>query len=111
MRARAFRTFHSPYSCPHGLSIDVGGRRLAYSGDTGWFDGLPDEIAGSDLFICECTLCAPVFEYHLDLNTLLERRDRFDCERLILTHLGAEMNEKRGQLEMESADDGTELDL
>jgi ribonuclease BN (tRNA processing enzyme) len=111
VRIRAFETHHSPDSCPHGLLLQSGARRIAYSGDTGWFDGLPAEISGSDLFICECTLCEPVYEFHLDLETLLAQRARFDCGRLILTHLGSEMNARRGALEIETADDGVELSL
>ncbi len=42
---------------------------------------------------------------------LAARRARFDCARLVLTHLGAEMSARRGRLELETADDGTELDL
>ena len=53
-RVRAFETHHSPEACPHGFVVESGAQRIAYSGDTGWFDGLPQQVAGADLFLCEC---------------------------------------------------------
>ena len=107
----AFQTFHQPESVPHGLIVSTGSRRLAYSGDTGWFDELPDFARGADLCICECTFLEASFEYHLDYRTLVERADRFACERLVLTHLGTQMSPLRGRLELETADDGVTIAL
>ena len=110
-RVRSFETRHSPDSMPHGLVIDSGGQRIAYSGDTGWFDGLPEQVAGAHLFICECTYHSFEFEYHLNHGQLLEHRDRFDVGRMVLTHLGAEMVEQRGASEFETADDGLTISI
>jgi ribonuclease BN (tRNA processing enzyme) len=107
----SFETHHTPDSCPHGMVLDLGSQRIVYSGDTGWFDGLPSRVAGSDLFICECTYHTHGFEYHLNYELLLERRRAFDCGRMVLTHLGNEMLEHRGQCEIETADDGQRVDL
>lgn len=104
VRARAFATHHTPDSQPHGFLLETGGKRVAYSGDTGWFDGLPRAVAGSHLFISECTYRRASFEYHLNLETLEERRGEFDCGRMLLTHLGAEMVDRR--CSFETADDG-----
>jgi ribonuclease BN (tRNA processing enzyme) len=105
-RVRSFETHHSPDSCPHGMLIETGGERIAYSGDTGWFDELPDRVAGAHLFISECTYHDFGFEYHLSHEKLVEQRNRFDCGRIVLTHLGREMANRRGQCDFETADDG-----
>ena len=111
VRVSSFETRHSPSSVPHGLIVAIGARRLAYSGDTGWFDDLPDRVAGSDLFVCECTYRKNNFEYHLNYDTLVSQRDRFDCGRILLTHLGDEMTDRRGQCSFETADDGLSVRL
>ena len=111
VRVSSFETRHSPSSVPHGLIVAIGARRLAYSGDTGWFDDLPDRVAGSDLFVCECTYRKNNFEYHLNYDTLVSQRDRFDCGRILLTHLGDEMADRRGQCSFETADDGLSVRL
>jgi len=108
---KAFAAHHQAESCPHGLIVRTDSHRIAYSGDTGWFDDLPQHVAGCDLFICECTFPKAGYEFHLDLEALIERRDAFDCGRLILTHLGPEMCELRGRCEIETADDGLQLSL
>jgi len=105
----SFETRHQPDSNPHGMVLQAGRQRIAYSGDTGWFDDLPARVAGADLFICECTYHSFEFEYHLNHTRLVERRDRFDCGRMVLTHLGSEMTDLRGSLEFETADDGLSI--
>lgn len=108
-QVRSFETHHSPDAHPHGLWIEPGGARVAYSGDTGWFDALPREVAGAELFICECTYLQSGFEYHLSHEQLLERRREFDCGRIVITHLGQEMADRRASSEFEAADDGLKL--
>lgn len=110
-RLTTFETRHDPASCPHGIAVEAGGRRLVYSGDTGWFDGLPAYARGADLFVCECTFFENPLPDHLSYRVLFEQRARFACERLLLTHLGSEMTHRRGQLEVETADDGLDVDL
>jgi len=108
---QAFATEHQPESNPQGYRVRLGQEQIAYSGDTGWFDGLPRQIAGSDLFICECTLHNSQLDFHLSLQELREHRDDLDCGRLILTHLGDEMAKQRGQIEIDTADDGLAIKL
>lgn len=110
-RFTTFETRHDPASCPHGIAVEAGGRRLVYSGDTGWFDELPAHVRGADLFVCECTFYENPLADHLSYRVLSEQRARFACERLVLTHLGSEMTHRRGQLEVETADDGLALAL
>ena len=105
-RIHSFDTQHQIEAHPQGYRVDSGGQIIAYSGDTGWFPELPRLSAGADLFICECTLHHQTLDFHLDLETIEAHQHEFDCGRLMLTHLGSEMAELRGQLAIETADDG-----
>jgi ribonuclease BN (tRNA processing enzyme) len=113
VEARAFDTVHNPDAFPQGYAFDTGRERVVYSGDTGWFDALPQHARGAHLFVCECTFHRPLpgFEYHLNHEELVEHRARFDCKRIVLTHLGAEMADLRGRCDFETADDGLKLEL
>jgi len=102
----SFETRHQIEAHPHGYRIGLGGRTVVYSGDTGWFDALPRLAAGADLFVCECTLYEQELDFHLNLGQLIEHRDAFDVGSLVLTHLGTEMARRRGQCELDTADDG-----
>lgn len=110
-RIAAFATHHQLETKPHGFRVEADRHTIAYTGDTGWFEDLPSRLHGADLAISECTFFDASFEYHLDYETLSARADRFACGRLLLTHLGPAMSERRGQLALETADDGMALDL
>jgi ribonuclease BN (tRNA processing enzyme) len=107
----AFPTHHAPDSMPHGLIVSTGAHRIAYSGDTGWFDGLPRAVGRSDLFICECTQEVSRWEYHLAYEELHARHAEFDCDRIVLTHLGPDMRKRDTAEPFELADDGMIIDL
>jgi ribonuclease BN (tRNA processing enzyme) len=109
--ASTFETHHQREVCPHGIDVRADDHRVVFSGDTGWFDALPRHVGAADLFVCECTNVAPIFEYHLSLEELARRRDDFDCARIVATHLGAEMAKRRGACELETADDGFAIRL
>jgi len=108
---RAFETRHQLESHPHGYRVELGGASLAYSGDTGWFDELPRRCAGVDLLVCECTNHSRELDFHLCHEQLALHQEDFDCGRMLLTHLGAEMSDRRGRCDFETADDGLRVRL
>jgi ribonuclease BN (tRNA processing enzyme) len=111
VRVDAFQVLHQPQSAPHGLALRFGRSRLVYSGDTGYFPGLPECVGDADLFVCECTYLDNDYAYHLNLGRLTEHRHEFRCERTILTHLGEEMLGQRGRAAFETADDGLRVQI
>jgi len=111
VRVAAFEVRHQPHTHPHGLRVSTGRERVAYSGDTGWFDELPRLVGDVDLFVCECTYHTESFGLHLSHAELLAHREEFSCGRLLLTHLGRDMVERRDELDFETADDGLVIQL
>lgn len=101
-----FAAQHQADTRPHSFVISWEGKQVVYSGDTGWYDALPERVGAPDLFVCECTFFDREFEFHLTYQTLLANRERFRAKRMILTHLSEEMTHRRGHLEFECADDG-----
>jgi len=110
-RLESFETRHQLEAHPHGYRVSAGRAQVVYSGDTGWFDDLPRLAAGADLFVCECTYHSSDLDFHLNYEQLCEERSRFDCGRWILTHLGSQMAHRRGEIELETADDGLRVRL
>jgi ribonuclease BN (tRNA processing enzyme) len=111
VRVEAFEAKHQRHTRPHGLVLRDGQTSIAYSGDTGWFDELPRRVGESDLFICECTYHDFDFDFHLNHRQLVEHKHEFQCGRVVLTHLGSEMADRRGRAVFETADDGTVIRL
>lgn len=102
---------HASGAPPYAYRIVVGGRTIAYSGDTEWTDTLVDVAAGADLFICEAYSADRAVRNHLDYATLAARRASLRCARLIVTHMGPDMLARVGKLPVESAYDGLEVAL
>jgi ribonuclease BN (tRNA processing enzyme) len=110
-RVRAYPAHHQPETRPHMVNVACNGKAVFYTGDTGWHEALPECVSDSDLFISECTLYNPEFEYHLSHAQLDRNRDRFRCGRIILTHLGSEVLRHLEKVQFDTAEDGLLLRL
>jgi ribonuclease BN (tRNA processing enzyme) len=73
------------------VSVDDGGRRMVYSGDTGPDGDLTPIAAGADLLLCEASLQGEVpserYPYHLYAVEAGEIAARAGVHRLLVTHL------------------------
>ena len=93
------------------LKVTIGGKTIAFSGDTGWVDDLVSFTAGADLFLCECTYFENPLGFHLSYPLLEAKRGDFYVKRMILTHIGREVLERSSQLKMELAADGMKVEV
>ena len=111
VRIGAFYAPHQEDPPSLGFDISVGDRRIVYSGDCGWTEDLLSHTQGADLFICECSFFETRYEMHLDYPRIAENACRFGAKRLVLTHLGAEVLRRQGEVALELAQDGQVIDL
>ncbi|WP_435158640.1 MBL fold metallo-hydrolase [Amycolatopsis sacchari] len=102
---------HASGAPPLALRLDVGGTVIAYTGDTAWTGSIPLAAAGAHLLIAEAYYLDKAIPYHLDHRTLAAHRDELDCERIILTHLSADMLAHAGEAAFEIAHDGLVVHL
>ncbi len=95
-----------------GFRVSQNGTTLAYSGDSGPSDALPELARDADLFLCEATLLAPNPEGgtrgHLAADEAHEAFVAARANRLLLTHRPAERPLEPGY---EQVYDGFELEL
>jgi ribonuclease BN (tRNA processing enzyme) len=101
-----FLVAHASGAPSYALRVEYCGKVITYSGDTEWTDALLDAARGADLFICEAYFFNKKIKGHLDYQTLCAHRDRIECRRIILTHMGPEMLSHLGEVEFECAEDG-----
>ncbi len=66
---------------------------------------------GADLFICDASFFDTDDPSHISYQTLTSHRDALECERIVLTHLGAETLARIGELELDHAVDGTIIEV
>lgn len=106
-----FRVPHQEKDISLAFRVSLAGRTVLYSGDTGWTEALVEQSHGTDLFICECCSFETRMSMHLDYPRLAENRSRFGTKRMILTHLGREVQARCSEVEIEMATDGLTVDL
>jgi ribonuclease BN (tRNA processing enzyme) len=111
IRVTPHEVVHPCGAPPYALRIELDGRTVVYSGDTEWTDRLIDAAAGADLFIAEAYFYHTHVRFHLDFETLAQKRFQLDCKRLILTHMSGEMLDRVADLSVEAAYDGLEIFL
>jgi ribonuclease BN (tRNA processing enzyme) len=111
VRVVPVRVPHAPDMVCLGLRVEVAGRTIFYSGDTGWTEDLVTHARGADLFVCECTRFETPQFLHLSYPQIAARARDFGCRRLLLTHLGDEPLRHRGEISYECAEDGATIEL
>lgn len=110
-RVTAFAVEHPSGAPAHALRIEYGGRTLAYSGDTEWTENLVEAARDTDCFVCEAYTFDRKVRFHLDYATVRAEAARFGARRIVLTHMGPSMLERRADAEFECASDGLTLTL
>lgn len=107
----AFPVVHTEKTLPHGLRVTINNKTVGFSGDTSWTDELFGIAHDADLFICECNFYDMDLKGHLNYQTILSYRDRLKCKRILLTHMGDQMLQKTGEIEMDYAWDGRKITI
>lgn len=105
----SFPVLHTPEAT--ALRVTVSGKTIAYSGDTGWTDTLVEVAADADLFICQAYTIDVPQRGLLNYRTLQEKRNQLTCKRLVLTHIGAQMQNRLAEVTEEVASDGLVITL
>jgi ribonuclease BN (tRNA processing enzyme) len=120
-KVRGYAAAHmDPPDYPLCLRVtDRSGKTVAFSGDSEPCDGMFAAADGADLFIAECTACAPPAGRHTTWEDWSRIYDRVRSKRLILSHVGADVRAKETEicaaapahLAVRVADDGMILDV
>jgi len=100
---------HASGAPSYALRIECAGKSIVYSGDTEWTNNLVEIARGSDLFIAEAYFYEKKIKFHLDYQTLMEKKAELDCKRIILTHMSDDVLRRLDSLELEHAEDGKEI--
>jgi ribonuclease BN (tRNA processing enzyme) len=109
LRAQAFGAIHPSGAPALILRLDVGGRIIAYTGDTAWTPAIAEAAAGADLLIAEAYYWDKAVPYHLRHADLAARRAELTARRTVLTHMSADMLGHQDQACYEMARDGLVL--
>jgi ribonuclease BN (tRNA processing enzyme) len=109
-----FEVNHPSGAPSYALRFQLGGKVLAFSGDTEWVDGLFAVGAGADLYITECYQFDGEPRYHMSWKGIEPKLQRMAPKRVMLTHMGEAMLARRAEVDYPGvvlAEDGLVLDL
>jgi ribonuclease BN (tRNA processing enzyme) len=102
---------HTAETNPTALRVEVGGRVVAYTGDTEWTEDVARVARGADLLIAECYFYDKPVKWHLNYPTLAAQRGALGAKRVILTHMSREMLAQADGVPEECAHDGLVVTL
>ncbi len=105
------RARHTKETNPSALRVEIGGKVVAYTGDTEWTDDVARIGRGADLLIAECYYYAKPVKWHLNYPAIAAHRDHFGAKRLILTHMSREMLAQVDEVPEQCAHDGLVIEL
>jgi ribonuclease BN (tRNA processing enzyme) len=111
LRVTARPARHTRETNPTSLRVEVGGKVIAYSGDTEWTDDLAAVARGADLFIAECYFYDKPIKWHLTYPAIAAHRAELGATRVILTHMSREMLAHVDAVPEECARDGLVVTL
>jgi ribonuclease BN (tRNA processing enzyme) len=97
---------HTAETNPTSLRVEVGGKVVAYTGDTEWTDDTAKVAAGADLLIAESYYYEKPIKWHLNYPEIAARRGTLGAKRMILTHMSKEMLAHAAAVPEECAHDG-----
>jgi ribonuclease BN (tRNA processing enzyme) len=106
VRAAAWAADHPSGAPALALRLTIGGKVVAYTGDTAWTDALVEVADGADLLIAEAYHRVKNVPYHLRLADLASRRGRLASRRIVLTHMSDDMLGHLDEACFETASDG-----
>lgn len=92
-----------------GFRITNGGKTFAFSGDTGWCDGVVTVGRGADLYLIECSTYDMKLRMHLDYRTIADHFETIGARRYLLTHMSDDMLASAGRIDRDRcrmAEDG-----
>ena len=107
---RTWEMVHPSGAPPLGLRVTAAGRTISYTGDTAWTPAISELASGADLFIAEAYYRDKAVPYHLRLADLVAHEDDLGADRIVLTHMSAEMLEEPS-LPFDAAHDGYVIHL
>jgi len=102
---------HTAETNPTALRVELGGKVIAYTGDTEWTDDVAAVARGADLLIAESYYYAKPVRWHLNYPVIAAQRAACGAKRVILTHMSSEMLAHADDVPEECAHDGLVVTL
>jgi ribonuclease BN (tRNA processing enzyme) len=105
------RARHTRETNPSALRVEIGGKVIAYTGDTEWTGEVARVGQGADLLIAESYFYEKQVKWHLNYPAIAANRAGLGAKRVILTHMSREMLAHAHEVPEECAHDGLVVEI
>jgi ribonuclease BN (tRNA processing enzyme) len=111
LRVQCWQVVHAAGGPALALRISDGAASFAYSGDTEWTPALVAAASGASLLAVEAYTFDKRVRYHLNYRTLEAQLPDLAADRIVLTHMSADMLGRLAEATLPAASDGLVIDL
>ena len=114
VRVTGFAVNHPSGAPSYALRFDLGGKVIAFSGDSEWVENLVAAGRNADLYIMECYDFDGAPRFHMSWSKIAAELDRIGAKRVLLTHMGDAMLARRDDIcdpRVVLAQDGLSVDV
>ena len=111
LAVRSYPAHHTEATAPSSVRVEVGGKVIAYTGDSGWTPHMPAVARDADLFVCESYFFDKPVPFHMNHRDIVEHRAELTPKRMVLTHFSPQMLAHRQEACAECAYDGLRIEL
>jgi ribonuclease BN (tRNA processing enzyme) len=106
VQARAWEVEHPSGAAALAVRLRLGGKVIAYTGDTAWTDALAEVADGADLLIAEAYHWDKAVPWHLSHADLAAHCGQLTSARILLTHMSVDMLAHQDEAAFATAYDG-----
>ncbi len=106
-----FEACHPSGDTAFALRLEIGGKSIAFTGDTQWCETLVPALSKADLLIAEAYFYEKPIKYHLNYQTLKDHLRTLEPGKLLLTHMSKDMLDRLDQIEEHAAEDGLRIEI
>jgi len=113
-RITAYEGRHPSGAPSHMLRIEIGGKVIAFTGDTEWVEPVVECGRNADLYIMECYAFDGPIRYHMTWETISANLSRIGARKVMLTHMSSGMLASRDKVTTPGivfAEDGLAFDV
>jgi ribonuclease BN (tRNA processing enzyme) len=109
IKVTTYPAAHTAQTNPTSMRIEVGGKIIAYTGDSAWTKHIPTLARDADLFITECYFHTKPVPFHMNYTDIEAHREEIRAKRIVLTHMGPEMLARQDAVPEQCAHDGLKV--
>ncbi len=110
LQIKTFKTVHTENSI--GYAVRAEGKKIVYTGDTGYFPGLARQASDADMFVTECALPdSEKMAVHMTPSDIAQILRQSSPRKIVLSHLYPSMDGKNLRQEIKALSGNKETEI